>query len=138
MYNTNSIKSHLIYSEEWDLALKFISERGVRDTGYATNSIGKGHYCYDVDGNLITEKEEHIKTGAIDAYSFNNIYDMAGNVDEWTMGTRYNSYSKSYRRQIRGGDLKSNGVEYPAGALDNTYANSEMFVVGFRVALYLK
>ena len=74
------------------------------------------------------------KTGANDNYQTKNIYDLAGNVGEWTMENyNLNNYV------IRGGDFSKTDSNYKTlasragGMLDYTNANT-----GFRIALYLK
>ena len=74
---TDGVKSGLISGECWDTTLKWMvnsSTNASKNTGYDTNSAGKGWYS-DVSSNT-----RHT-TGY---YAVNNIYDMAGNVWEWT------------------------------------------------------
>ena len=67
------VVSTLIYGTQWDTALKFIGEYG-GDTEYAIDSTGKGNYSGTKA--ISGEKEE---------YRQKNVYDLAGNVYEWTM-----------------------------------------------------
>lgn len=89
-------KSTLCYGVQWDTALKFIDENY---ENYAKDSEGKGNYnALDV-----------IRTGSNKDFSEKNIYDMAGNVYEWTM----ESY-KDMMRVTRGGHYGIDGSIYPA------------------------
>ena len=74
-------------------------------------------------------------TGSNDGYAVNNIYDMAGNVDEWTM----EAYAVG-RRVLRGGGYNSIDVYCPASKRGgDIYGPSSVFDhFGFRLALYIK
>ena len=89
-------------------------------SGYDTNSTGNGWY----------EKDDKIVTGQ---YQINNIYDMAGNVYEWTTENcidNGNSYSVD-----RGGRYYFSGSNSPACMRD--FHDKRTFRdVGFRVVLY--
>ena len=49
-----------------------------------------------------------VQTGSREEWCANNIYDFAGNVDEWTQEQNKSSY-----RVIRGGDYYKFGDDYP-------------------------
>ncbi len=66
------VHSTLISGEAWDTTLQWITN--TVDECYAENSTDKGNY---IPGSIAV-------TGSNPAYSKNNIYDMAGNVMEWT------------------------------------------------------
>ena len=60
-----------------------------------------GHYSKDKDGNIIAE-EKLINTGSNSNYSVKNIFDLAGNCNEWirlvnlgpvNVGSNYSSYN---------------------------------------------
>ena len=101
---------------------------------YVEDSTGMGWYS-DNYSNDSTGNPDH-KTG-IDLDGGKNevkkIYDLAGNVYEWTM----ESYNTS-DRVLRGGDYSLSGSSYPASrrsyggpSIDN------LDYLGFRVTLYL-
>ena len=122
MYGINEdygVVSTLVYASQWDEALKFIEKT---DSTYSINSTGKGNYTGSLE-----------LTGVNTEFSVNNIYDMAGNVKEWTM-EHYSSNAVD-----RGGSYYYSGILYPAsyryGGHDVVYSNDN---VGFRAALYLK
>ena len=78
-----------------------------------------------------------LSTGALKSANINNIYDMAGNVEEWTM----EGYS-TFDRVRRGGSLSSNKSSYPG--IVRTYGG-DLFgpsigddITGFRICLYIK
>ena len=64
-------------------------------TSYVADSTGKGNY--DEDENTNSWRGRVTVTGSSENYAVKNIYDLAGNVAEWTK----EAYS-TYRRVIRG------------------------------------
>ena len=69
--SSTGAKSTLISGECWDTTLQWIKQ--TTNTNYDIDSTGKGNYV----GNLAT-------TAASTDYAINGIYDMAGNVSEYT------------------------------------------------------
>ena len=73
-----SVTSTLIYGIEWDAVMNFI------DSAYATGSCGEDSFVRDSSG-----KGNHAGslavTGSNEAHAVKNIYDLGGNVWEWTM-----------------------------------------------------
>jgi len=116
---SKSVVSTLCYGVQWDAALQFIA---TKDADYPTNSDGKGIYT-----------ESLAVAGSNDDYAVNNIYDMAGNVWEWTMEALYTG-----DRVIRGGSFNPTGASYPASYRDRTYPGNSSDYRGFRLALYIK
>lgn len=112
--------STLCYGVQWDAIMRWISKDTT--TNYILeNSTEKGNY--DTNGNLI-------KSGTNETYKIKNIYDIAGNVAEWTMET-YGLEEKISRGGKSGG---TDSITYrESNSLDT---NSGL--IGFRVALYIK
>ena len=92
---------------------------------------------YTADGRI------EIATGSSDDTRTNNIYDLAGNMWEWTTETKirkYNDDNKNYTFAVlRGGSFLSNGSSYPVvyryGNNSVSYANVN---IGFRAVLYIE
>ena len=61
------------------------------------------------------------------------IYDIAGNVSEWTLEYTSNSY---YPCANRGGVYSNNGDVYPAADRDNGTTTFYGTIIGFRVSLF--
>ena len=112
--------STLCYGVQWDAILKWINK------DYSINyilkdSTEKGNY--DQSGKLI-------KSGSNENNRIKNIYDLAGNVAEWTMegyGT-----TKKVARGGKSGSTDSITTREP------NLQNTNDGLIGFRVALYIK
>ena len=75
-----------------------------------------------------------LTTGAVDQNSLMNIYDIAGNVSEWTL--EYGSYS-NIPCAYRGGDWYYAGSDYPASVRNySDTAGTNFSGLGFRLSLY--
>jgi len=74
-----------------------------------------------------------LSTGASDTFSNQGIYDLAGNVFEWTLEYTSNSSSPC---AFRGGGYDRSGNHYPAAYRSNYSTTDYNGNVGFRVALY--
>lgn len=124
--NTNkktTVKSTLCYGVQWDAALNFINNSYVKGKaeGYIKDSTNKGNY-----GNELQE------TGISEKYMKNNIYDLAGNVSEWTM----EAYETKYR-VLRGGNYEGIANITPASTRFIEVPSKSASEIGFRIALYL-
>ena len=112
--------STLCYGVQWDAAMRWISKDSLLK-GILTDSTDKGNY--DTTGNII-------KTGSNENYEIKNIYDIAGNVSEWTM----ESYGMN-EKIARGG--RTGGTESVTSREENN-VNTKSEFCGFRVTLYIK
>ncbi len=74
-----------------------------------------------------------LSTGALKVARVNNIYDMAGNMYEWTM----EGYETFYR-VLRGGIFDYDGSSVPVSSRVSSNPGYADFYVGFRSALYIK
>jgi len=74
-----------------------------------------------------------LSTGALKSANTNNIYDLAGNMWEWTV----EGYSIG-RRSMRGGYFCSNGSKAPASMRSYNYPDYTSNGISFRIALYIK
>ena len=134
-----SVTSTLIYGVQWDAIMAWIeprykdknkAEELLAEKNFVADSTGKGNYKEDENTN--PWKGKVTKTGSSDDYDIKNIYDLAGNVYEWTM----ESYS-TYCRVCRGGNYNNAGSDGPASYRGNGYPAISSVDVGFRLTLYL-
>ena len=125
--NYTTVTSTLCYGVQWDRTLSWIDPEY---TGFAKNSEEMGWY-----GNNYEEGNADHKTGIDTEGNTNspkNIYDLAGNVFEWTMESYY-----TYDRVLRGGHYYYSGSYYPASSRLYDLPSSSGSGIGFRVTLYL-
>ena len=76
-----NVTSTLIYGVQWDAVMRWLSKGTEEEQGWLTDSSVKGNYL-DSDST-----NDPVKTGIIEKYQMKHIYDIAGNVSEWTMET---------------------------------------------------
>ena len=156
MYSANEIgaTSTLCYGVQWDAIMKFVED----STHSITNSTTWGNYknnAWTIErttaqytdttnvktGNwtaITSDKSKTssasylLTTGASDTFKVKNIFDLAGNVSEWTMEASSGNY-----RVSRGGYYYYNGSYYPASNRDDLSPCNSSTGIGFRLALYL-
>ena len=103
---------------------------------YTTPTANKVTYENGVSQKIGTTSGNRIllTTGASDTNSKYNIYDLAGNVYEWTLERTSNTY---YPCAYRGGNYDGNGSSYPVSSRSyNRPAGSYNCYIGFRCSLY--
>ena len=155
--NSGTKTSSLMFGVQWDLVLAFMHNKGnIADSTLTSNSTTIGNYKnnlwtiknanakYSTDyGSTFTacpnpfKKDADSKilltTGADSSFSVQNIYDIAGNVYEWTL-------EKTDRGSLpcaqRGGDFYDTGSGSPAAKRNNFYTFSTNYSIGFRVTLW--
>ena len=157
--NAGTKTSSLMFGVQWDLVLAFMSkdtEKINQNTlsELTSNSTTMGNYNnnlweiknvnaqYLSNGKFVQcsnpyKKESNsnilLTTGADDSFSVQNIYDIAGNVWEWTLEKTSDTSGYCARR---GGSYNNTGSAVPAtfrGRDNMTYAH---YSIGFRVALW--
>ncbi len=125
-----SVVSTLCYGVQWDAVMNFVS-----DEDHNVNDSRKwGNYKDSIEA-AATNKGILQQTGTNEAWQAKNIYDLAGNVWEWTMEA---GSSTSVNRIARSGAYCNNGSVCYAFNRNPLSYNYFQYYVGFRVALYLK
>ena len=119
----SNVTTSMIWGCQWDAVMRWMYNSGDNDKKtYTYDSTGKGNYS-----------SSRKATGSNDAYAVNNIYDMAGNVYDWTIEAR-----STRDRVSRGGDYYDGSASYNPvslrGGSDPTYSLSYS---GSRLALYM-
>ena len=124
MRGTNPVYTNLIWGIQWDETLKWLIDSGEKTySEVGSNSSSWGNYngvsfTYTRTSGVTTDglgteaggiatksiSSGIIPTGSTERNEANNIYDLAGNVWEWTMG-----YNGSFFRYSRGGGFNGNG-----------------------------
>ena len=160
--NSGNYTSSLMFGVQWDLVLKFLETNGVSQDDLRSDSTSWGNYYestftlnrgkyakngelstwYNYNQDLTGYVESSAKkysdgilltTGASDATKKMNIYDLAGNVWEWTL--EYSSITFGPCTE-RGGRYYGDGYTSPASKRsvnDASYSYNDM---GFRLSLF--
>ncbi|MCI8291732.1 MAG: hypothetical protein HFJ24_01905 [Clostridia bacterium] len=124
MIKENGIKSNMIWGSQWDQTMIWFDTQGGAKKNYVYDSTGKGHY--PGTGGSTTS------TGLSTAYAVNNIYDMAGNAEDWTLEADITS-----RRVLRGGGYSNSGSFSPASYRSYGYPTYSYGYVGSRSTLIM-
>ena len=140
--NTN-VETGMIWGNQWDRTLMWLIETGSKTKEQiADDSTSWGNYYnatfeyVNSSGSTATKNEgssTRIPTGSAEYTKANNIYDLVGNVRDWTM----EAYSTNYR-VYRGGYCGFTGDNCPADSRDGNYPTSSSNHYGCRSALYIK
>lgn len=136
--NTSGVVSHLVYGVEWDATMKWLEVKGkygeantvMTTADITTNGSKWGNYLDSTfDGHGVI-----LPSGSITYTKANNIYDMAGNLFEWTQESAAAPTNKVYR----GGSFKNNGYQTLPIIRYSAPESSYTTDIGFRPALYIK
>ncbi len=140
--NTN-VETGMIWGNQWDRTLMWLIETGSKTKEQiADDSTSWGNYYnatfeyVNSSGSTATKNEgssTRIPTGSAEYTKANNIYDLAGNVRDWTMEASSTTY-----RVYRGGIYDYNGDYCPADSRSYTYPTGSYGSYGCRSALYIK
>ena len=151
--------SSLMFGVQWDLVLKYLETKGTAQADLKTDSTSWGNYSnnlwnitnenskyailntsnYTLDwtsgayGVKGSSKEILLSTGASETFSKQGIYDLAGNVWEWTL--EYTASSR-YPCAKRGGYYFDDGSSNPAANRNSDYTTNYLDYLGFRLLLY--
>ena len=121
----SNVTSSIIWGSQWDATMRWMYNSGNEEKKkYTYDSTNKGNYYFST-----------ILTGSNDAYEINNIYDMAGNVYDWTI----EAYSTNSRVD-RGGCYNYDNFGSGSGPTSHRGYNRPTggdIRYGFRVALYM-
>ena len=118
--------STLIYGVQWDATVNWLEKSY---SNISQNSEGKGNYA-----DPVTYAGKEINTGSNPNFALNNIYDMAGNIQEWTMEAYVGE--PEIGRVGRGGFFMGVGSDIPVSYRYAYVPNSGN--LAFRIALYIK
>ena len=139
----SNVKANMIWGSLWDETLQWLVDSGCKTyEQVGTDSTSWGNYrkatfeYTTTSGSISTKLEDSptsIPTGSTEYTNANNIYDMAGNVWDWTL-----EVSGSVR-PYRGGAISANRADSPA---DERYwyypVTDSVNIVGGRAYFYIK
>ena len=154
MVKSENYTSSLMFGVQWDLVLKYLETKGTAKADLKTNSTNWGNYANN-SWNITNENSKYapngsgwtsgaygkkdsnksvlLSTGASETFSKQGIYDIAGNVWEWTL--EYTAYSSTPCAK-RGGYYSSYGSGYPAAYRNGSSTTNYYDNIGFRLSLY--
>ena len=125
------VKSHLPYGAEYDSIFEWLIKSNAKTfKDITSDSTDWGNYS---NAKGFSGSGEVLKTGSNDKWCANNIYDLAGNVSEWSQ----EQYRYSYRVN-RGGWSNNNENYYSVSSRGYGVTFKSYPFTGFRVALYIK
>ena len=133
MINNEYVQTGLLTGKAWDTTCHWIKDslRSINASANLTDSRYYGNYK-----NSLVPANENSGTKRTAGFSENwktkNIYDLAGNVWEWT-SEAYNSLLIS-----RGGSCSCGGSDYPVSYRNYIGASYIADSIGFRPRLYIK
>ena len=129
--NSNSTPIGNYYTSSFTLNRGKFAENGASSSWYDFNSENETSL---VTGGI--KQQNHsilLTTGAAEATNLQNIYDIAGNVWEWTLEKTSDTI---YPCAYRGGSYASVGSDTPASYRNDYFTSDSYDYVGFRVSLY--
>ena len=127
--DNEAVKSHLTFGAEYDSVLEWFIKTEVKTLAeIAEDSTEWGNHW-----NTENSPKKVVETGSREEWCANNIYDFAGNVDEWTQEQNESSY-----RVIRGGICYYDGDHYPVAYRGYHGPSNYWYCTGFRATLYIK
>ena len=114
-----NVKTSMIWGCLWDHTLNWIVTSGNKTYSDMKDSTSWGNYS----NSTVAGHGGRRPSGYSEEWKANNIYDMAGNVWDWTLEA-----GNTYYRVIRGGGYFHNGSGYPAStSLDRGYPTYSYF-----------
>ena len=129
MYESSEFTSSLLTGSAWDRTLGWLEETGAVSS---IEIVGDSKTCGNYSDDEFENSEGLQNTGSIPQTEKNHIFDLAGNVEEWTT----EAFSSDYRVR-RGGHCSGAGSYGPCSSRFDCSPGYTLSSIGFRLALYL-
>ena len=137
----------MIWGIQWDETLKWLidtNNKTYKQVGSDSTSWGNYNnnsftYYTNTSKSTATKSSgssKRIPSGAYDGANANNVFDLAGNVWDWTC--EFDGSGTGNYRFFRGGYYGFYGINYPADYRSSGNPNFSDDYVGLRCALYIK
>ena len=134
MINNEYVQTGLITGKAWDTTCHWIKDSlsSINASAKLTDSKYYGNYKDSESPANVSEYGTKQVAGYSDKWKVKNIYDLAGNVCEWT--------SEAYGSNFiyRGGSHYSDGSGFPVSCRSYDDASRAYDDLGFRLRLYIK
>ncbi|MDD2376753.1 MAG: SUMF1/EgtB/PvdO family nonheme iron enzyme [Clostridia bacterium] len=128
-YDSSKILTHLITGTEWDVTMKWLQNSGKS----VTNSTTWGNHTDSAESANVEGHGSIQISGFSEYWKSNNIYDLAGNVWEWT-----NEKCASNEFIVRSGKYNYGGIECSSAFRNNVISSYLAIDTSFRLSLYIK
>lgn len=135
------VKTNIIWSSLWDETMQWLIDTGdktydeiAKDSSEWGNYLGES-FTYITESGEIKEPIglNAIPTGSTERNKANNIYDLAGNLIEFTLNA-----DGGYARLSRGGSRGDSGKNAPAGFTLGRFSSPPTQTMSVRAFLYIK
>ncbi len=133
MISNEYVQTGLLTGKAWDTACHWIEDS--LSSINASASLTDSRYYGNYKDSLSTANENSgtkRTAGFSENWKTKNIYDLAGNVDEWTSEAYFSYFI------YRGGSYYGGGSGYPVSCRVYNYPSYADDLVGFRSRLYIK
>ena len=134
MINNEYVQTGLLTGTAWDTTCRWIEDslNSINASASLTDSRYYGNYKNSESPANVTGYGTKQVAGFSENWKTKNIYDLAGNVMEWT------SEASSYLFILRGGGYNGYGSDYPVLYRSTAVDASAYGNMGFRPRLYIK
>ncbi len=144
--NNDAVETNMLYGSQYDIVMKWFVDTNALTLYQVVNDASSWANLYDnsvpymtnTNGNMGTTGRNTYSgymSGASDYTRVNNIYDLSGNVLDWTM----DYYSGATGRWVRGGNYGTTGTNAkPAQRTGFIPTTTKYAYLGCRATLYIK